>query len=92
MDNVNTPEHFGVNHLEGMVYDKKVDLQRNYVNGVGEISGHIGANHVHIVFNSFINRFSFKISIDHGPAFIADKDEILMIVKSHLDTPDDVIA
>lgn len=90
-NNVNNPQANGSNRVEGVVYGKRADLTTNYLNGVGEITGHVGDNAVRITYNAFINRFAFKVSLDGNQPFIADKNDILLVMRDYLITPDEVV-
>lgn len=86
--NINNPKANGSNRVEGIVCGNEADLTTNYLNGVGEITGYVGDNNIHISYNAFINRFAFKFSLDGNPPFIADKADILLVLREHLITPD----
>lgn len=89
-ENVSNPRANGSDRKEGAVFGRKADLTMHYLNGVGEITGHIGDNQIHISYNSFINRFSFKLSIDGGQPVITDKNDILLITRDYLINSDEV--
>lgn len=87
--NVNNPQANDTKCVEGVVYGKKADITTRYLNGVGEITGHIGDNQIHISYNSFINRHAFKFSLDGAQPFIADKSDIMLVLRDYLITPDE---